>query len=400
MKQNLITKIVADHHDMIISWRRRIHQYPELGLGCEQTAKLVSETLFKLGLDVNIGLARTGVSATLHGMYPQPVVGLRVDMDGLPIQEATGLSFASKIANRMHACGHDGHTAIGLGATAILGQIKDKIPGTVKFIFQPGEEAESGARNMIADGVLKGPCPDVLIGLHIDPSLESGHIGICFGPTMAGTVEFDLKISGKGGHAAQPQTCQDSIAAAGHIITLLQTVISRRIDPLQPVVLSFGEISGGSCHNTIPDQVILKGTFRFLEDNTESRVFKCVNDTIKSVSTVFGVDITLEVIDRIPPLTTDLDMSAYLIEKAGARFGRSKICRMDSPSMLGEDFSEFSSLIPSVFLRIGSRDLENGFTQHLHNPKFNFDESILLTGTEMAVFTILSLLGKLSQEEE
>jgi len=274
--------------------------------------------------------------------------------------------------------------------------MKDKIPGTIKFIFQPGEEAESGARNMIADGALKNPCPDVLIGLHIDPSLENGHIGICFGPTMAGTVEFELKVRGKGGHAAQPQTCQDSIAAAGHIITLLQTVISRRIDPLQPVVLSFGEISGGSCHNTIPNQVILKGTFRFLEDDTESRVFKSINDTIKGVSTVFGVDISLEVIDRIPPLTTDLDMSAYLFEKAATRFGRSKICRMNSPTMIGEDFSEFSSLVPSVFLRIGSCDLKSGLTQHLHNPKFNFDESILLAGTEMTVFTILFLLKKLA----
>ena len=397
MKQDLITKIVANQHDMIISWRRQIHQYPELGLRCDQTAKLVSETLFKLGLDVNTNLAMTGISATLHGINPEPVVGLRVDMDGLPIHEETGLSFASKVTNRMHACGHDGHTAIGLGAATVLGQLKEKIPGTVKLIFQPGEEADSGARNMIADGVLKDPCPDVLIGLHIDPALENGKIGICFGPTMAGTVEFELKVRGKGGHAAQPQTCQDSIAAAGQIITLLQTVISRRIDPLQPVVLSFGAISGGSYYNTIPDQVILKGTFRFLEDDTESCVFKSINDTIKGVSTVFGVDISLEVIDRTPPLTTNLDISAYLLEKAASRFGRNKVCRMDSPSMLGEDFSEFSSLIPSVFFRIGSRDSKSGFTQHLHNPKFNFNESILLTGTEMAVFTTIALLEKLAQ---
>ena len=270
MEQDLITKIIANHREMIISWRRQIHQYPGLGLRCEKTGKLVSETLLKFGIDVKTGLAMTGVSATLRGVCPQPVVGLRVDMDGLPVQEETGLSFISKIANRMHACGHDGHTAMGLGAAAVLGQMQDKVPGTIKFIFQPGEEAESGARTMIADGVLENPNIDALIGLHIDPLLESGHFGICFGPTMAGTVEFELKIHGKGGHAAQPQTCKDPIATAGHLITLLQTVLSRQIDPLQPAVLSFGEISGGSCHSTIPDQVLLKGTFRFLEDDTGS----------------------------------------------------------------------------------------------------------------------------------
>ncbi len=399
MKRDLITQITADYSDRIISWRRQIHQFPELGLRCEQTAKLVYKNLSKLDLKINTGLAMTGISATLHGMSPQPVIGLRVDMDGLPIQEETGLSFASKISNRMHACGHDGHTAIGLGAATILTQIKDKIPGTIKFIFQPGEEAESGARNMIADGVLKDPSLNALIGMHIDPTLENGHIGICFGPTMAGTVEFELKIRGKGGHAAQPQTCQDSIAAAGHIITLLQTVISRRIDPLQPVVLSFGEISGGSCHNTIPDQVLLKGTFRFFEDDTESRMFKSINDTIESISTVFGVDILFEVIDRIPPLITDPDMSAYLIERVVTRFDQSRIHHMDRPVMLGEDFSEFSALVPSIFFRIGSYDLENRFTRHLHNPKFNFDEKILLTGTEMAVFSVLALLKKLAHQE-
>jgi amidohydrolase len=396
MNQDQIKKVIADHHDTVISWRRRIHQYPDLGLRCDQTAKLVEETLLNLGLDVKTGFAMTGIAANLHGISPQPLIGLRVDMDALPIQEETGLTFTSKIENRMHACGHDAHTAIGLGVAAVLGQMKDEIPGTVKFIFQPGEEAESGAKNMIIDGVLKDSCPDAFIGLHVDPLLESGAIGICFGPTMAGTVEFELKIRGEGGHAAQPQTCQDSIAAAGHIITLIQTVLSRGIDPLHPVVLSFGEISGGFCHNTIPDQVILKGTFRFLEDDTESRVFKSINDTINGVSTVFGVDVSLKVIDRIPPLTTDPDLSALLIEKATERFRRSKICRLDSPTMLGEDFSEFSSLIPSVFLRIGCHDLKKGHTQQLHHPKFSFDERILLAGIEMTAFTIITLLEKLT----
>ena len=187
---------------------------------------------------------------------------------------------------------------------------------------------------------------------------------------------------------------------AGHLITLLQSAISRSINPIQRTVLSITEISGGSGYNAIPDHAILKGTFRFLEDDTAMDVFKSIKNTIKGVSTIFGVDMSLEVIDRTQPLVTDQTMSDHIFEKAANRFGRAQISRIETPSMLNEDFSEFSSRVPSVFLRIGSRDHKNGYTQNLHSSLFDFNESILFTGTEMTVFTIISLLEKLSNEED
>jgi amidohydrolase len=394
MDKRLLKRLVLDQRDKIIAWRRRIHQHPELGLDCFRTADLVADTLRQLGLEVATDLARSGVAACLPGHSQGPVVALRVDMDALPIREQTGLSFASNVEGRMHACGHDGHTAIGLGAAAVLAGLKAQLPGSVKFIFQPAEESDGGAKRMIADGVLDGAAPDAIVGLHIHPYLDAGSVGICFGASMAGTVEFNLKVRGKGGHAALPQECEDPITAAAHLVVLLQNAMNRRTDTLNPVVLSFGTIRGGSGYNVIPDAVTLKGTFRFLQNTTKQAVYECIEKTASGIEKTFGVNVDLDVVLETPPLITHEGLSEFLFERSQNHFTDLNIVRLTQPSMLGEDFSEFTDRISGVYLRIGSFDKEKGYIHDLHHAQFDFEENILLTAVEMVVFALINLLER------
>jgi amidohydrolase len=394
MDKRLLHRLVLAERDKIIAWRRRIHQHPELGLDCFRTAGLVADTLRQLGLDVTTDLARTGVAAWLPGKSDGPLVALRVDMDALPIREQTGLPFASKVEGCMHACGHDGHTAIGLGAAAVLAGLKAQLPGSVKFIFQPAEESDGGAKHMIADGVLDGTAPEAIVGLHIHPYLAAGTVGICIGASMAGTVEFNLQVLGKGGHAALPQECKDPITAAAHLVVTLQNALNRRTDPLNPLVLSFGAIRGGSGYNVIPDAVTLKGTFRFLQNTAKSEVFECIEKTASGIEKAFGVNVDCEVVLETPPLITHEGLSEFLFERSQNYFDDLNIVRLTKPSMLGEDFSEFTDRIPGVYLRIGSFDKKKGYVHDLHHAQFDFEENILLTAVEMVVFALINLLER------
>jgi amidohydrolase len=394
MDRKLLNRLVLAQRDKIIAWRRRIHQHPELGLDCFRTAGLVAETLRRLGLDVTTDLARTGVAACLPGKSDGLVVALRVDMDALPIREQTGLPFASKVEGRMHACGHDGHTAIGLGAAAVLAGLKAQLPGSVKFIFQPAEESDGGAKRMIAEGVLGSPIPEAIVGLHIHPYLDTGSVGICFGASMAGTVEFNLQVRGKGGHAALPQECEDPITAAAHLVVMLQNALNRRIDPLNPLVLSFGEIRGGSGYNVIPDAVTLKGTFRYLQNTTKQAVYECIEKTAFGIEKTFGVNVDLDVVLETPPLITHEDLSEFLFERSQNYFEDLNIVRLTEPSMLGEDFSEFTDRIPGLYLRIGSFDKKKGCVHDLHHAQFDFEENIMLSAVEMVVFALINLLER------
>jgi amidohydrolase len=396
MDKRLLKRLVFDQRDKIIAWRRQIHKHPELGLSCFRTAALVSDTLRQLGLDVAADLAHTGVAAFLRGKSEEPVVALRVDMDALPIQEKTGLSFASGVEGCMHACGHDGHTAIGLGAATVLTELQAQLPGSVKFIFQPAEESDGGAKRMIADGVLEGTVPDAIVGLHIYPYIDAGTIGICFGATMAGTAEFELQLRGKGGHAALPQECNDPITACGHLIVTLQNLLNRRTDPTEPVVLSFGTISGGSGYNVIPDTVTLKGTCRFLHHDTKQAVYWCIEKAAVGIEKSFGVSVHLDVVLETPPLVTHESLSEFLFERCHNHFDDLTIVRLSEPSMLGEDFSEFTDRIPGIYLRVGSFDEKKGFVHELHQARFDFDEKILLSAVEFVVFALINLLEKKS----
>jgi amidohydrolase len=247
---------------------------------------------------------------------------------------------------------------------------------------------------MLADGVLDGAAPQAIVGLHIHPYLDAGSAGICFGASMAGTVEFNLLVRGKGGHAALPQECEDPISAAAHLVVTLQNALNRRTDPLNPVVLSFGTIRGGSGYNVIPDAVTLKGTFRFLQNTAKSEVFECVEKTASGIEKTFGVKVDLDVVLETPPLITDESLSEFLFERTQNHFDDLKIVRFTKPSMLGEDFSEFTDIIPGVYLRIGSFDKKKGYVHDLHHAQFDFEENILLAAVKMVVFALISLLEK------
>lgn len=385
--------------DQIITWRRQFHRYPELGLECHKTAEIVANHLDQLGLDVQTGIARTGVVGLLRGKKPGPVVALRVDMDALPIHEQTGLPFASQLDGVMHACGHDGHTALGLGVTTVLMALRDSLPGSVKFIFQPGEESSSGAKTMITEGVLEDPRVDLVIGCHIYPLLPTGTIGVCSGTVTAGDHEFQISLTGVGGHAARPHQCKDPITAAGYLITALQTIVSRRINPIEPLVISLGQIQGGSGFNVIPDKVVIKGTLRYISASGKQIALQELEKILRGIAWEFDVKTTVEMAGEDPPLHITEDIAERVTKAAVELFGPHSVQRISQPSMGTEDFAFFSQKVPCAYFRLGSFDERRGYTHDLHTPYFDFDETILVQGTQFLAFLILKCLSGINKQE-
>ena len=384
---------LAGIREQVISWRRHFHQHPELGLECHHTAKIVAEQLSELGLDVRTGVVKSGVVGTLNGGAPGPVVALRVDMDALPIQEQTSLSCSSLVPGVMHACGHDGHTALGLGAAALLASVRDSFSGTVKFIFQPGEESPGGAKLMIAEGALENPHVDLLIGCHIHPAFPSGSIGIPSGTVTAGNYEFQITLRGVGGHAARPQQCKDPIVAASHLVIALQTIGSRRIDPTEPVVLSIGEIHGGSGCNIIPEEVRLKGTIRYVDNSTKHTALQELQKIVSGLELQFDVTVTMEKLHDDPPMIISEEFANRTAGIATELFGTDAVLRIPKPSMGSEDFAYFTQQAPCMYFRLGSFDETQGYIHDLHNPHFDFDEAILEKGVLFLAFLMLRNLS-------
>ena len=378
--------------DQLISWRRAFHQFPELGLECERTASIVTEHLRDLGLVVKTGIAKTGVVGIIRGVKEGPVVALRVDMDALPLQEQTCLPFASKVPNVMHACGHDGHTAIGLGVAKLLAEIRDSFPGTVKIIFQPGEESPGGAKLMIEEGVLNDPTVEVLLGCHIHPSLTFGAVGVCYGTVTAGNYEFEITLKGVGGHAARPHKCRDPVAAAGHLIVAIQTIVSRRADPLEPLVISIGEIHGGSSSNVIPEKVVLRGIIRYVTEQTKDLALSALKEVLAGIQSCFGIDLEFRTGEEDPPMRVNNNLVSYIEKVSVELLGAEKVRPITQPSMGAEDFAFYTGLIPCAYLRFGCFDRQKSYIYDLHNPHFDFDEAILALGTETLTFLILTLL--------
>ncbi len=255
---------IAGMRDWLIEIRRTIHSHPELGFEEVETAKLISEWLERFGLDVKKGVAKTGVVGLLTGGAPGKTVALRADMDALPIDEATGVPYASKIKGKMHACGHDAHVTILLGVAKFFSSIRDQVKGNIKWIFQPGEEGFGGGRVMVEEGVLDDPKVEGVFAAHVFPFLSTGKVGISEREAMASSDKFTLRIIGKGGHGAYPHVTRDPILAAGHVITQIQSIVSRNVNPLDSAVVSFGAVHGGRAYNVIPDEVELTGTVRSL----------------------------------------------------------------------------------------------------------------------------------------
>ena len=392
MEIDLLTHEAEKCRERLIKWRRRFHEHPELGLECHETAAVVAENLQRMGLQVKTNVAKSGVVGILYGHQTGPVVALRVDMDALPLEERTGLPFSSHIQGIMHACGHDGHTAMGLGVAAVLSKFRDVLKGAIKFIFQPGEESPGAAKMMIDEGVLQEPKVEIILGCHIFPGLSFGQVGIRYGTICAACDEFDIRIKGVGGHAAYPHQCTDPIVAACNLAASLQTIVSRSINPMEPAVISICKITGGNTYNVIPEDVSLGGTVRSVDEETRQIAHKSLKDIVRAIEVAYGVEIYLNIQPTVPALRCNEWMVTHTEENLNQLIGPEKVIHISSPSLGADDFAFFSEKIPAAYLRLGSYDKENGYVQGLHTPYFDFNENLLVEGTKILSFLLMTFL--------
>ncbi len=378
----------------LIDLRRDFHRHPELGFDEHRTAEVVENYLKTIGLHPQ-RMSKTGVVALLEGFKPQPVLMLRADMDALPVEEENDVAYKSQNKGVMHACGHDAHMAMLLVAAKILTEIKDEIPGTIKFVFQPDEEI-AGAVHMVADGVLENPAVDAAMGIHIWTPIASGKIAITPGPVMAGLDVFKISIHGKGGHTGVPEDAIDPVIAAANVIQTVQVIQTREISNLKSTIIMFGKIVGGTKSNIIPDKVYLEGSIRFLypggPDSLEQPTERFIR-IVEQVCKIHRCTCEIEIIHENIPLINDTEMVKIARETAGEVFADGT-CLFDHQTIASEDFSEFSLRVPGVFMFLGTGNEKKGTHISHHNPCFNIDEDTMPAGVEMHVKGALNFFKK------
>jgi amidohydrolase len=364
----------------VVDFRRHLHANPELSYQEFNTVKFVAEKLQSFGIETK-EVATTGLIAEVKGKNPaKKTVALRADMDALPITEANDVPYKSKTDGVMHACGHDVHTSSLLGTAKILNELKDQFEGTVRFLFQPGEEKNpGGATYMIRDGALKNPTPESIIGQHVFPYLPVGKIGFREGMYMASADEIYLKIIGKGGHGAAPEMTIDPIVIASHIIIALQQVISRNASPKQPTVLTFGKIVGGTATNIIPDEVKIDGTFRAMNEVWRAEGLKKIKKMAESIAEGMGGKCEVTISHGYPYLENNPTLTRRIKKAAEEYVGKENVVDIDI-TLGAEDFAYYSQLVPASFYRLGTRNEAKGITSYVHTPTFNIDEDALKIG--------------------
>jgi amidohydrolase len=368
--------------DQLTAWRRDLHQYPELSFEEHRTAGVVTTELRNLGLEVQSGVGQTGVVGLLEGDNDGPTVLIRCDMDALPIHEANAVPYVSANEGVMHACGHDGHTAIGMGVAHLLHQKRSQINGRVKFVFQPAEEIALGAQAMIDDGVLNAPEPDVALGLHLWNTIPFGQVGITPGPIMAGADIFEITIQGAGGHGASPHETHDPLLAAAQLVTALQSIVSRNVDPLDTAVLSVTSISAGTAFNVIPHAAHLKGTIRTYRKETREHIITRMKDISHHVAQAMGCTAVVKVDYLTPPLNNDQHVTEK-VQEALAPYIDQQHVRFDERTMGAEDMAVFLDAVPGCFLLVGSANAAAGLDYPHHHPQFDFDEAALPFGAAL-----------------
>ena len=356
----------------MMNLRETIHMYPEDGFKEFKTSEIITEELEKLGIKVQKNIAKTGVVGLIEGKYPGKTVLLRADMDALKIQEQADVEYKSKIDGMMHACGHDGHVAGLLGAAMILNELKDNLHGNVKLVFQPAEEREGGALPMIEEGVLENPKVDAAFGAHLWGYLKEGEVHLKEGPMMAAPDLFNIKVIGKGGHGALPQESIDPIVITCQIVNALQTVVSRKINPLDPVVVTCGKIQGGESFNVIPNEVELEGTIRTFKEETRNLVPRIMEDLVKGITTSQGASYEFKYEPHYPALLNDKNMTNFAKKSLEKVVGEENVFDLKEPNMGGEDFAYFAQKVPSAFIFIGIAKNESEPVIH-HNPYFKWD---------------------------
>lgn len=377
--------------DEMIARRRDLHRHPELAFEEVRTAGIVAAELQGLGLEVQTGVGKTGVVGVLEGGHDGPTVLVRADMDALPIQEENETDYISTVPGKMHACGHDGHVSMGLAVAKVLSAQRDRLHGRVKFVFQPAEEIGGGALAMIADGVLENPRPDVTIGLHLWNNLPVGKVGVTPGPCMSAADDWHCVISGYGGHGAAPHQTRDPIAAAAQIITALQTIVSRNVDPLDTAVVSVGMIRGGDAFNVIPPTVEMKGTLRTYRKATQETVRARLRSICEGVAATMGCQAEV----TISPMTLAVDNDPAVAERIAAlaaeMVGAENVLR-DVRTMGSEDMSYLMDAVPGCYFFVGSANEQRGLNYPHHNPRFDVDEEALVIGATILANAVASFV--------
>ena len=389
-----IKKIAKAIHGNVIADRRHLHQHPELSFQEIETQKFVEQQLRTIGINDFERIANTGIVALIKGKNPtKKVIALRGDMDALPITEENKTEYISQNIGVMHACGHDVHTSSLIGAAAILFQLKEEFEGTIKLIFQPGEEKlPGGASLMIKENVLKNPEVNNIIGQHVMPQLPAGTVGFRSGLYMASTDEIYVRVIGKGGHGAMPHLNIDPVLISAHIITSLQQIVSRNASPIIPTVLSFGKVIANGATNVIPNEVYMEGTFRTLDEKWRADAHIKMKQMAEMIAESMGGKCEFEVRKGYPFLKNDIELTARSKKYAQEYLGKENVVDLDI-WMAAEDFSYFTQELPACFYRLGTRNEERGITSSVHTPTFDIDESALEIGAGLMAWIAVNELA-------
>ncbi len=394
----LISEFIKVNNGEIINLRRNFHKIPEGGFEEFKTSEMILNYLESLGLNAK-RIASTGIVADINTEITDYCIALRFDIDALPITEDTGLSFGSMHSGMMHACGHDGHISIGLGIAKLLLELKEFIPARIRLIFQPAEEGLGGARKMIEEGALVEPMPDLIIGLHIWPYLQSGKIGIKSGAVMAAGDKFHIKLIGKGGHGSSPHLTIDPTVMLAEVIQGFQKIPSRYINPIEPVVISVGSIVGGNSFNTIPNDVEITGTTRFTNIELRDEIKNRMEDILESIITANGGVYEFVYEDCFDVTVSHEKLVNIVDSTAKTIIGEDNVVKIINPSMASEDFSEYEKSIPGLYFFLGTMNAEKDCIYPLHHSKFNIDEDILSIGV-MLLGKLVYNISKLRMKEE
>ena len=377
--------------------RRDFHMHPELGFNEIRTGGIVAKELEALGLEVTKGVGKTGVVGLLEGAKPGPTLLLRFDMDALPIHEDTSAEYASLNQGVMHACGHDGHTSIGLTVAKILNAHKNELAGTIKFCFQPSEEGSNGeeiggAEMMMKDGVLEGPKVDMTLSMHLWNEKPLGWVHVAKGPVMAGAEEFKIKIIGKGGHGAIPNLAIDPVVCAAQIISAAQSIVSRNVGPLETAVVSFTIVKGGTAFNVIPQEVIMEGTIRTFDPQVRNKVVNRFEEIVKGVSSAMGCQAEVNVKQLTPALINAEHVTATVQESARRVLPQANHDNTPYLTMGAEDMAYIQSKVDGCYFFIGSANTEKHLDYGHHHPKFDFDEQALISGAALMAAAAADIL--------
>jgi amidohydrolase len=372
-------------HPQLIQWRRQFHQYPELGFQEQLTAAKISQTLTDLGIDHQTGIAKTGIMAIIDSGRPGPVLAIRADMDALPVQEENEVDYRSCHPGKMHACGHDGHTAIVLGTAQYLAQHRDSFRGQIKIFFQPAEEGPGGAKPMIEAGVLENPNVEAIVGLHLWNDLPVGTVGIKEGPVMAAVEHFECQLLGKGGHGAMPHQTVDTLVLSAQIVMAFQTVVARNIDPLQSAVVTVGELKAGSAFNVIADRAYFRGTVRYFDPKFAGYFSQRLETLVKGICQSHGAKYHWQYEEIYPPVVNHRRLVELVRGAAAEVMTNADALIPDYQTLAGEDMSFFLQAIPGCYFFLGSANANLGLNYPHHHPRFDFDESVLPVGVELFV---------------